>query len=121
MRKVTKKGSKNKKDTIYVLSTSLNLKEEVINKVIHARWDIENDGFNELKNYWKMKHCFMADEKGINVILQMIMMSYNLWELYIYGHRHDFKSLKMTKKGFIEMMIEKISVVKLDIIMFSSA
>ncbi len=116
-----KKGSENKKDTIYVLSTSLNLKEEVINKVIHARWDIENDGFNELKNYWKMKHCFMADEKGINVILQMIMMSYNLWELYIYGHLHDFKSLKMTKKGFIEMMIEKISVVKLDIIMFSSA
>ena len=113
---------KNKKvDTIYAVSTDLNMKEETINKIMHARWDIENDGFNELKNYWNMNHCFMADEKGINVILQMIIMSYNLWELYIYGHLHNLEKLKMTKKGYIEMIVERLSDAKCEIIINSSA
>ena len=115
------KGKKKKTDIIYVISTSLDMNETTINKIIHARWDIENDGFNELKNYWNMKHCFMADEKGINVILQMIIMSYNLWELYIYGHLHKFENLNITKKGYIEMMIEKISGAKLEVSIVSTA
>ena len=62
-------------DVIYAVSTSLTMNEETINKIIHERWDIENEGFNELKNYWNMNHCFMADENGINVIVQMMMRS----------------------------------------------
>ena len=120
--KFEEKELKGKKvDTIYAVSTDLNMKEETINKIMHARWDIENEGFNELKNYWNMKHCFMADEKGINVILQMIIMSYNLWELYIYGHLHNFEKLKMTKKGYIEMIVERISDARCEIIINSSA
>ena len=34
---------------IYVVCTDTNLNEKTINKIIHARWDIENEGFNELK------------------------------------------------------------------------
>lgn len=45
------KGKEKKIDTIYVVSTSLSLDNKTINKIIHAKWDIENDGFNELKNY----------------------------------------------------------------------
>ncbi len=30
-----------------------------------------------------MKHCYIADEKAIDVILQMIIMSYNVWEVSI--------------------------------------
>ena len=97
------------------------MKEETINKIMHARWDIENDGFNELKNYWNMNHCFMADEKGINVILQMIIMSYNLWKLYIYGHLHNFEKMGMTKKGYIEMTVENPSVAVLEVPIKSSA
>lgn len=69
------------KEIIYVISTDVEMKEKTINKIIHARWDIENNGFNELKNYWNMKHCYIADEKAIDVILQMIIMSYNVWKV----------------------------------------
>lgn len=110
-----------KTDTIYVVSTSLNLSNETINKIIHARWDIENNGFNELKNYWQMKHCFMADEKAINVILQMMIISYNLWELYLYGHLHNFEERKITKLGYIEMIAEVMSIAKVEELRFSSA
>lgn len=116
-----KKDKVLKTDTIYVVSTSLNLSNETINKIIHARWDIENNGFNELKNYWQMKHCFMADEKAINVILQMMIISYNLWELYLYGHLHNFEERKITKLGYIEMIAEVMSIAKVEELRFSSA
>ena len=106
---------------IYVVCTDADLNEKTINKIIHARWDIENEGFNELKNGWNMKHCYMADEKGIDVILQMIIMSYNLWELYLYGHLHDFENSGMTKFGYIDEIREKLYVANIDILCFSSA
>lgn len=115
------KNKEEKTDIIYVVSTSINLSNETINKIIHKRWDIENDGFNELKNYWNMKHCFMADEKAINIILQMMLMCYNLWELYLYGHLHHFEDIKITKLGYIEMVVEIMSLAKAEELLFSSA
>ena len=95
-----------KKQEIYVVCTDTNMNEKTINKIIHARWGIENEGFNELKNQWNLKHCYIANENAIDVIMQMIMISYNLWELYIYGHLHDFEKMEMTKTGFIEEIKE---------------
>lgn len=94
---------KKEKKEIYVVCTDTNLNKRTINKIIHARWEIENEGFNELKNGWNMKHCYIGDEKAIDVILQMIIMSYNIWELYLYGHLHEFEKNNMTKLGYIEM------------------
>ena len=123
--KVVKYEEKNEKeekiDTIYVVSTDLELSEKTINKIIHSRWDIENNGFNELKNYWNMKHCFIGEEKAIDVIIQMIIMSYNLWEVYLYSHLHNFEKMKITKIGYIEEMRERIYQAPRDVLEFSSA
>ena len=56
-----------------------------------------------------MKHCLMGDDKAIDVILQMMIISYNLWELYIYRHLHNFEKMKMTKIGYIESIVEEIA------------
>ena len=104
--KYEEQDKKGRKQEIYVVCTDINMNEKTINKIIHARWDIENDGFKELKNQWNMKHCYIANENAIDVILQMIVMSYNLWELYIYGHLHNFEKMKITKIGFIEEIKE---------------
>lgn len=117
-----KKGKEIKEDTIYVVSTDLNMANSTMNKIIHARWDIENEGFNELKNQCNMKHCYMADENAIHVILQMMILSYNLWELYIYGHLHNFEDMKITKFGYIERIAEAINEASYkELIIFSSA
>ena len=63
----------------------------------------------------------MADEKAINVILQMMIISYNLWELYLYSHLHDFEKRKITKLGYIEMVTEIMSLAKAEKLRFSSA
>ena len=93
----SKKGKEIKEDTMYVVSTDLNMANSTMNKIIHARWSIENEGVNELKIQCNMKHCYMADE-NTHVILQMMILSYNLWKLYIYGHLHNFEDMKITKK-----------------------
>lgn len=103
------KGKKKKEDTIYVVSTDIKMKNSTINKIIHARWDIENEGFNELKNHCHMNHCYICEENAIQVILEMMIISYNLWELYIYGHIHDFEKKQITKLGYIEKVAEEIS------------
>ena len=64
-----------KKQEIYVVCTDTNTNEKTINKIIHARLGIENEGFNELKNQWNLKHCYIANENAIDVIMQMIMIS----------------------------------------------
>lgn len=104
--KFEEEDRKGKNQEIYVVCTDRNMSEETINKIIHARWGIENEGFNELKKQWNMSHCYIANENAIDVIMQMIMMSYNLWELYIYGHLKDFEKKKITKTGFIEEIKE---------------
>lgn len=108
-------------DIIYVISTDLNISVQTINKIIHARWDIENNGFNDLKNYWNMKHCFIAEENAIDVIIETIIMSYNLWEMYLYQHLHDFEVMKMTKIGYIEEVRENMEKLSKDEIGLSSA
>lgn len=116
-----KKSEKEQKDIIYVISTDLGMAEETINKIIHSRWDIENNGFNELKNYWNMKHCYIAEENAIDVIMEMIIMSYNLWEMYLYQHLHHFEDMKITKIGYIEEVRESLEKLSKEELWFSSA
>ena len=111
----------NEEKTIYVVCTSKDMKEKTVNKIIHARWNIENNGFNELKQYWHLGHCFIAHSNGINVMLQFIVLSYNLWELYIYSHIHNFEERKISKIGFIDEIIEVINSLKYCDIWISSA
>ncbi len=114
-------NEKKERKEIYVVCTDTNFNEITINKIIHSRWGIENEGFNELKNGWNMKHCYIAEEKAIDVVLQMIIMSYNIWELYLYGHLHDFEKSNMTKLGYIEMIREKVYEASKEVLRFSSA
>ncbi len=108
-------------DIIYVISTNIDISVKTINKIIHARWDIENNGFNELKSYWNMKHCFISEENAIDVVIEMIIMSYNIWEMYLYQHLHDFEGMKITKIGYIEEVRESLEKLSKEEIGFSSA
>lgn len=119
--KYEEEEEKGKKEEIYVVSTDAKMSEKTINKIIHGRWGIENEGFNELKNQWNMRHCYIANEKAIDVIMQMIIMSYNLWELYIYGHLKDFSKKKITKTGYIEEIKELFFANKCEAWKYSSA
>lgn len=47
-------------------------------------------------------------------------MSYNIWEMYLYQHLHDFERMKMTKIGYIEEVRENVEKLSKEEIGFSS-
>ncbi len=64
---------------------------------------------------------FYSRRKWIDVIIETIIMSYNIWEMYLYQHLHDFEWLKITKIGYIEEVRESIEKLRKEEIEFSSA
>ena len=68
-----------------------------------------------------MKHCYIAETNAIDIIIEMLIMSYNLWEMYLYGHLHNFENLYITKLGYIEEVREIIERMSKEDIGFSSA
>ena len=45
----------------------------------HARWDIENHGFNELVNGWYADHVYRHEPHAIEAFLLTIFLAYNLF------------------------------------------
>lgn len=48
----------------------------------HARWDIENRGFNELTQHWNMDHCFCHQPTAIIATLMILAMAFSLTTLF---------------------------------------
>ena len=80
-----RKYSKGKeiKSEIYLATNMLNHSVEPILKIMHLRWNIENNGFRTLKQRFNLEHIFIGDINSLNYIVQMIFMVFNLLELYM--------------------------------------
>ncbi len=81
-KETSKKGKKGKLQEIYVVTNMINYDIETILKIMHLRWNIENCGFRTLKQRHNMEHIFIGEFNAINYIIQMIVLAFNLFELY---------------------------------------
>ncbi|MHB1685696.1 MAG: transposase [Bacilli bacterium] len=43
-------------------------------RIMAARWDIENNGFHDLKTYWHMDHNFIHDPIAIRAWLGILVI-----------------------------------------------
>ncbi len=76
-------GRKEIVSEIYLATNMLNHEVETILKIMHLRWNIENNGFRTLKQRFNLEHIFIGDINSINYIIQMIFMVFNLLQLYM--------------------------------------
>jgi hypothetical protein len=53
-----------------------------IGEMGHARWDIENRGFNELGEHWGMDHCFHHHPNAILALLLILALAFGLTTLF---------------------------------------
>ncbi len=85
IRSVETKYSGNKEivNEIYLATNMLEHEVETILKIMHLRWNIENNGFRTLKQRFNLEHIFIGDINSINYIVQMIFMVFNLLQLYM--------------------------------------
>ena len=49
----------------------------------HARWDIENHGFNELVNGWYADHVYKHQPEAIEAFLLSLFLAYNLFHSWL--------------------------------------
>jgi hypothetical protein len=48
----------------------------------HARWDLENRGFNELASLWHMDHCFVHQVVAVDALLLTLALAFVLTYLF---------------------------------------
>lgn len=85
IKSLERKYSKGKEITseIYLATNMLTHDTETVLKIMHLRWNIENNGFRTLKQRFNLEHIFIGDINSINYIVQMVFMVFNLLELYM--------------------------------------
>lgn len=81
--KAKEESSNGRKQEIHVVTNMLEHDEETILKIIHLRWNIENQGFRTLKQRYNLEHIYIGDLNSINYMVQMIFLVFNLLELYM--------------------------------------
>ncbi len=81
-KEISIKNGKEAVQEIYVVTNMLEHSKETILKIMHLRWNIENCGFRTLKQRYNLEHIFIGEMNSINYIVQMIILAFNLFELY---------------------------------------
>lgn len=69
----------------------------------HARWDLENRGFNELTTLWHMDHCFRHDPTALDALLLTLATAFLLTYLFYARHlkpaaRHHLTRLALASR-----------------------
>jgi hypothetical protein len=54
----------------------------VIHRIGHARWHIENDGFNELATFWNSRHCYHHHHNSILVLWLIMFMAHAVFQCF---------------------------------------
>ncbi len=70
---------------------------ELVVRLGHARWDIENYGFNELVNGWHADHVYKHDPDAIEALYLLVFIAFNLFHAFI------VLNLKGDRKGKTEL------------------
>ena len=75
----------------------------------HARWDIQNQGFNELVNRWHADHVYRHEGTAMLVMWLLTMLAANLFAAF-YGRdlkpalRAAFDTLHIARQMLTELM-----------------
>lgn len=86
----------------WIITTSKVTSVETLWKIMHSRWDIENNAFHQLKTEWHLNHCFLHSPMGVETVLMFIIIAFNLMHLYFFRCIRGFRKRKMLQVDIIE-------------------
>ena len=79
------------------LVTTLEAADYRVWEMMHRRWDIEENGFHQLKTYYHAKHCYCRD--AVETIFNLIIIGFNVRELYLYRRSRNFAGSGISRKS----------------------
>lgn len=78
---------------------------DTIRRIVHAKWEIENNGFKELKDNWHLTHNYHHHPNAIEAMLLILFIAYNLFYSYLYRHVKTYRLYGLRVKQIVEEMI----------------
>jgi len=79
-------GAIEEQTTEWLWATSLpkaKASTQIVVRIGHGRWSIENQGFNELVHDWHADHIYHLHANAIVVILLLLFLAYNLFHVWV--------------------------------------
>ena len=95
-------GDKIKIKEEWIITTDKFTSVETLWKIMHKRWDIENNVFHQLKTEWHLDHCFLHSPTGVETVLMFMILAFNLMQLYFFRCIRGFRKKKMLQIDIIE-------------------
>ena len=95
-------GDKIEIKEVWIITTDKFTSAETLWKIIHKRWDIENNVFHQLKTEWHLDHCFLHSPTGVETVLMFIIIAFNLMQLYLFRCIRNFRKKRMLQIDIIE-------------------
>ena len=86
---------------VWVVTTLKMADSQSIWKMMHKRWDIEENGFHQLKTYYHAKHCYCHE--AVEVIFNLMILGFNMRELYLYRRLKDFAITGVSRKSVTQI------------------
>ena len=91
---------KNGKESIswmWLVTTSREIPYKILWKIMHKRWDIEENAFHQLKTYYHAKHCYCHE--GLDVVFYLMIIAFNIREMYLYRRIRGFAESGISRKS----------------------
>lgn len=109
---VSSKGRQQRREMWCITTLPMGISAETVWLIMHKRWDIENNGFRMLKTYFHADHCYVHGEGADENILALILIAFNLMELFMFRRLKNFRELVkrggMTRKHLIDLMWDEL-------------
>lgn len=74
--------------------------------MMHRRWDIENNGFHQLKTYYHAGHCF--EHRAVENIFLLNIIAFNIRELYLYRRMRSFAGSGISRREATKMLDDEL-------------
>lgn len=91
---------------VWLVTSSKEIDHKVLWKMIHKRWDIEENAFHQLKTYYHAEHCYCHE--AVEVIFLLMLITFNIREMYLYRRIHGFAGSKITKKSVTRIFRDEL-------------
>lgn len=81
---------------------------ELVVRLGHARWDIENYGFNELVNGWHADHVYKHDPNAIEAFYLAVFIAFNIFHAFLILNLKPECRKGKTERFWIRVFISEI-------------
>jgi hypothetical protein len=97
---------------VWIVTTNKSICAETLWKIIHKRWDIENNVFHQLKTECHFDHCYLHSPTGIEATVGFMIIAFNLTQLYFFRNIRGFRKKDFLQIDIIEDLKDEMLLIK---------